>query len=173
MSKALESVRCGSGGCLRSSQMVSLLPQKLLLAGWFVSYLNLYLRHVQISRLLAAQLKVNLRPLWAPAMKALSELSNRCDPVVWSLLFGDLRRLSEGNNLELSPEWAKESLSGDGDVIQEEERRWQDPSAHKMRVAVSSWTSDQAPRRKIVKVCQALPGLFPLVKLLADAALKR
>ena len=86
-------------------------------------------------------------------MKSLSELSTRCDPVVWSAVFEDLRNLSEGRNLENSPEWAKESLDEDGDDIQEEERTWQDPSAHKMRVAVSSWTSDRVHRRKIIKVC--------------------
>ena len=108
---------------------------------------------MRVSHRLVAQLKVNLRPLWAPTMKALSELSVRCDPVVWSAVFGDLRRLSEDQSLELSPEWAEESLSDDGDDIQEEERTWRDPSAHKMRVAVYNWTSDRVPRQKIVKVC--------------------
>jgi U3 small nucleolar RNA-associated protein 20 len=107
-----------------------------------------------ISHRLVAQLKVNLRPLWAPTMKALSELSTRCDSVVWSTVFEDLRQLSEGRSLELPPGWAKKSLSddNDGDDIQEQERTWQDPSAHKMRVAVSSWTSDRVPRRKILEV---------------------
>lgn len=91
-------------------------------------------------------------------MKALSELSNRCDPVVWSHILEDLRRLSEGRSLENSPEWTKQPLFEDGDLIQEEERTWQDPSAHKMRVAVSSWTSDEFPRRKVVKVCRSSLG---------------
>jgi len=89
-------------------------------------------------------------------MKALFELSTRCDPVVWSAVFGDLRRLSEGRNFELSPGWAKDTPSDDGDDIHEEERTWQDPSAHNMRVAVSSWTSDRVPKRKIVKVTESL-----------------
>ena len=84
-------------------------------------------------------------------MKALSELSTRCDSVVWSAVFEDLRQLSEGQGLELSPEWAKEPFSDDGDDIHEEEHTWQDPSAHKMDVAVASWTSDRVSRRKIVK----------------------
>jgi len=91
-------------------------------------------------------------------MKALSELSTRCDPVVWSAVFEDLRRLSEGQYLELSPEWVKESSDDDGDDIQEEERTWQDPSAHKMRVAVSSWTNDRVPRRRVIKVRRPLCG---------------
>ena len=95
-------------------------------------------------------------------MKALSELSTRCDSVVWSAVFEDLRRLSEGQSLELSPEWMKDSLPDDGDDIQEEERTWQDPSAHKMRVAVFSWTSDCVPRRKIVKVCHPLRRAGPI-----------
>ena len=98
-------------------------------------------------------------------MKALSELSDRCDLTVWSSVFGDLRRLSEGRSLELSPGWMKEYLpeDGDGDIIQEEERTWQDPSAHKMRVAVSSWTGDRVPKREIVKVCHlsVVIVLFP------------
>lgn len=92
-------------------------------------------------------------------MQALSELSNRCDVVVWSPILEDLRRLSWDYHFELSPGWSKESLSEDEDVIQEEERTWQDPSAHKMRVAVSSWTSDQVSRRKIVKVYHSSSGL--------------
>jgi hypothetical protein len=91
-------------------------------------------------------------------MKALSELSKRCDPVVWSAILEDLRRLSEGQSLELSPEWAKELPDEVEDVIQEEERTWQDPSAHKMRVAVASWTSDRVPRRKIAKVRSSSQG---------------
>jgi len=117
---------------------------------------------MRITCLHAAQLKVNLRPLWAPTMKALSELSTRCDPVVWSAVFEDLRRLSEDQCLELSPEWAKESLDDDGDDIQEEERTWQDPSAHKMRVAVSSWTNDRIPRRRVIKVCRPLCRVDPI-----------
>ena len=94
-------------------------------------------------------------------MKALSELSTRCDSVVWSAVFEDLRRLSEDPNLEISPEWAKESLSGDEDDIQEEERTWRDPSAHKMRVAVSSWMGDRVLRRKIIRVCRLLCRTSP------------
>jgi U3 small nucleolar RNA-associated protein 20 len=89
-------------------------------------------------------------------MKALSELSVRCGQVVWSAVFEDLRQISEGRSLELSPGWAKEPVSDDGDDIHEEERAWQDPSAHKLRVAVSSWTSDRVPQLKIVKACHPL-----------------
>ena len=95
-------------------------------------------------------------------MKALSELSIRCGQVVWSAVFEDLRRISEGRSLELSPEWAKESLSDDGDDIHEEERAWQDPSAHKMRVAVSSWTIDRVPRRKIIEACHPSRRIDPI-----------
>jgi len=141
--------------------MVDQLPQISLSLGWFVSH-NRFppTTHANLSSV--AQLKVNLRPLWAPSMKALSELSIRCDPVVWFAIFEDLRRLSEGRNLGLSPEWAKESISDDGDDIQEEERTWQDPSAHKMRVAVSGWTSDRVPRQKVVKVCRPLRRIGPI-----------
>lgn len=99
-------------------------------------------------------------------MKALSELSKRCDPVVWSAILEDLRRLSEGQSLELSPEWAKEPPCEDEDVIQEEEHTWKDPSAHKMRVAVSGWTSDRVPRRKTIKVCSSSPGPVAAVETL-------
>jgi len=162
MSKVLESVRCGLEDYLRLFQTVSVPPPRLLSVGWLVSRRRSSPFRMRILRPLVAQLKVNLRPLWAPAMKALSELSTRCDPVVWSAVFEDLRRLSEGQTLELSPEWTNESLDDDGDDIQEEERTWQDPSAHKMRVAVSSWTSDRAPRRKIIKVCFPPRGSGPI-----------
>ena len=157
MSGVLESAHYGLGGYPRLFQMVGPLPPMLLSAGWFVRAVS-FLCHMCESHLLVAQLKVNLRPLWAPATKALSELSNRCDPIVWSAVLGDLRRLSEGDDFGLSPGWAKESPSGDGDTIQEEERTWRDPSAHKMRVAVFSWTSDRAPKEKIIKVCHPLLG---------------
>ena len=125
--------------------------------------------NVLTSRHPVAQLKVNLRPLWAQTMKALSELSVRCGQVVWSAVFEDLRRISEGQRLERSPEWAKEPLSDDEDDIQEEERAWQDPSAHKMRVAVSGWTGDRVPRQKIVKACRSLYRIEPFVELSPDA----
>jgi len=172
MSKAPGSVRCGSEGYLRLSQTVSVLPLISLSAGWFVSIINFHLQHFRTSRPPVAQLKVNLRPLWAPTMKALSELSTRCDPVLWSAVFEDLRRLSEGLALELSPEWVKESFSDDGDDIQEVERTWQDPSAHKMRVAISTWTSDRVSRRRIVKVCHHWVESVPFVEILQDASLQ-
>lgn len=158
MYKALENARCGLGGYHRSFRRVSPLPLKLLSVGWFVSTVKFNLSNMEISCRLTAQLKVNLRPLWPPTMKALSELSIRCDSVVWSSILGDLRLLTEGRSLELSPEWVKEPLFEVGDVIQEEEHTWQDPSAHKMRIAVSSWTSEQVPRQKIVKVCHSFQG---------------
>ena len=158
MSKALENVRYGLEGYLKLFKMVNRLPPISLSVGWFVRHHQFPPTTIHDSRPLVAQLKVNLRPLWPPTMKALSELSTRCDPVVWSAVFGDLCRLSEGQNLDPSPEWAKEQFSDDGDDIQEEERTWQDPSAHKMRVAVSNWMSDRIPRRKVVKVCHPLRG---------------
>jgi U3 small nucleolar RNA-associated protein 20 len=102
-----------------------------------------------ISYILVAQLKVNLRPLVGSNHEGACPNSRFDAAKLFGLaVFEDLRQISEGRSLELSPGWAKESLSddNDGDDIHEEERAWQDPSAHKLRVAVSSWTSDRVPQ---------------------------
>jgi hypothetical protein len=101
----------GLEGYLRLFQMDSLLPLISPSAGWFVSHPSIFTSPMcEFHTVLVAQLKVNLRPLWAPAMKALSELSTRCDPVVWSAVFQDLRRLSEDQSLDYPQNGQKSPL---------------------------------------------------------------
>ncbi|KAK1236291.1 U3 snoRNP protein [Marasmius sp. AFHP31] len=99
------------------------------------------------ARWLTAQLKVNLRPLWSPAAKALESHSKRFENVVWDLLFGELRRLIEGNTADdenMDNEEEGTSAESDDDPW-EDERSWRDPSAHKLRLAVIQW-NDSRPR---------------------------
>ncbi|KAL0061427.1 U3 snoRNP protein [Marasmius tenuissimus] len=103
------------------------------------------------ARWLTAQLKVNLRPLWSPAAKALESLSRRFGDAVWDLLFGELNRLTEGSTVVLNAddedadnEEEVRSAESDDDPW-EDERSWRDPSAHKLRLAVIQW-NDNRPR---------------------------
>lgn len=103
-----------------------------------------------------AQLKVNLRPLWSPAAEALGTLSERFGDTVWSLVFQEVKTALENSDASTVPTWMSEDEDGDGDSIREEEKTWRDPSAHKLRVAVSSWLRDDQAQKSIIKVCQSL-----------------
>lgn len=41
------------------------------------------------------------------------------------------------------------------DTVNEEERTWRDPSAHKMRLAVGKWMRGDVARRAIREVCSS------------------
>ncbi|KAH6910215.1 U3 snoRNP protein Utp20 [Coprinopsis sp. MPI-PUGE-AT-0042] len=101
------------------------------------------------GRWLLAQLKVNLRPLWSPAIAALSALSQRFGDLVWQILFEELKASQTMEGLSQKP------LSHDGhsEVDQasedsldkdrwEEERSWRDPSGHKLRVVSAQWNDE-------------------------------
>ncbi|KAL0573671.1 U3 snoRNP protein [Marasmius crinis-equi] len=101
-------------------------------------------------RWLTAQLKVNLRPLWSPAAKALESTSRRFGDTVWVLLFEELKKVVEGSDaISKGPsvDWDMEELAGGGadDDPWEDERSWRDPSAHKLWLAVIQW-NDNRPR---------------------------
>ena len=92
----------------------------------------------------AAQLKVNLRPIWLPTTAAIVSLGQNFGDLIWRLVFEELKAAAvvctegEANSL---PTWAKDSLAADEDNdIREEERSWRDPSAHKLRCVVTKWT---------------------------------
>ncbi|KAI0753565.1 hypothetical protein C8Q80DRAFT_1342693 [Daedaleopsis nitida] len=103
------------------------------------------------ARWLIAQLKVNLRPLWAPAVTALSTLSTRFGDLVWDLLFSELQVASSANaSFRFEPVWAIDEEEA-GDDIWEEERSWRDPSAHKVRAALAKWGCHNSARRAIVQ----------------------
>jgi len=107
---------------------------------------------------LSAQLKVNLRPLWSPATAAISSLSQRFGDLVWELLFAELQALSDPAQVQQEEEGRNHPGKGgaedeDEDSVNEDERSWRDPSAHKLRVAVGHWLDEGYPTRQFVKVC--------------------
>ena len=55
---------------------------------------------------------------------------------------------SDGN---LMPTWMSGLEDEEVDTIQEEERTWRDPSAHKFRVAVAGWLRSGAAHNSIIK----------------------
>lgn len=102
-----------------------------------------------------AQLKVNLRPLWSPAAEALASLSHRFGDLVWGLMFGELRAVSRLQGVDRStPDWMVGASSEEDvdDEIDEEERTWRDPSAHKLRSAVGKWMREDHQRKEIMRV---------------------
>ncbi|KAF5389929.1 hypothetical protein D9757_003643 [Collybiopsis confluens] len=104
-------------------------------------------------RWLIAQLKVNLRPLWAPAASALSDLSQRCDEAVWKVLFRELKvlMLNEGLLPPSGKEKGEDDRSGNPDDPWEEERTWRDPSAHKLREVVIHWLDERSHWKEIMQ----------------------
>jgi len=106
--------------------------------------------------LFVAQLKVNLRPLWSPAAEALASLSHRFGDLLWGLIFSELRAVSRIQGIDRStPSWmvgpSAEAEDTD-DEINEEERTWRDPSAHKLRSAVGKWMREDHRRQEIIRV---------------------
>lgn len=101
----------------------------------------------------AAQLKVNLRPLWSPAAEALSSLAKRFGDSVWACLFDELKALTEVEKARGLPEWLNENVGEDvNDDPWEEERTWRDGAAHKIRSVISSWLDEDHDRKAIILV---------------------
>ncbi|KAJ2918304.1 hypothetical protein MD484_g2111, partial [Candolleomyces efflorescens] len=110
------------------------------------------------ARWLIAQLKVNLRPLWSPATAAISSLSSRFGDLVWELLFTDLKGVNDSFSTRGGVAGGDHGLSVDereDEDVWEEERSWRDPSAHKLRVAVTHWMDEDYHRRQYVKSHQS------------------
>ncbi|KAG5642515.1 hypothetical protein DXG03_002616 [Asterophora parasitica] len=106
------------------------------------------------ARWLAAQLKVNLRPVWSPAAAALSSLGERFGDLVWRLLFQEVQVLGEGHDVGNSPGWmskGRENEEGSDDDPWEEERSWRDPTAHKFRSVIVKWLDDKYAESELVK----------------------
>ncbi|OSX61435.1 hypothetical protein POSPLADRAFT_1144486 [Postia placenta MAD-698-R-SB12] len=97
------------------------------------------------------QLKVNLRPLWSPAAAALSLMSERFGDLVWRLLFQELQGSATGEGLYSPPSWITNASDVDGDDVWEEERTWRDPSAHKLRSAISRWLGHHSTQHSIIQ----------------------
>lgn len=107
------------------------------------------------ARWLVAQLKVNLRPLWSPAMAALGSLAGRWGDLVWELVFSELKGVTEeperaGGSVEAGQHAVDDDA--EEDEVNEKERSWRDPSAHKFRVAVGHWLDEEHHRDVFVKV---------------------
>ncbi|KAG8735607.1 U3 snoRNP protein [Ceratobasidium sp. 414] len=113
-------------------------------------------------RWLVAQLKINLRPLWAPAIQALGTLGSAsgCAEEVWAIVFGELERVCRepesfglraleeetGENVEMEMELdqdrndgAELDRGGYANVVQgqwqEEEGTWRCPRTYVSRTA--------------------------------------
>ena len=86
-----------------------------------------------------AQLKVNLRPLWVPAVKALSVFSAWFEESIWKLVFTELEATIRGNHARVVESTNSPDAS---DVVVETERSWRDPSAAKLLSAVDKWSLD-------------------------------
>jgi U3 small nucleolar RNA-associated protein 20 len=105
-------------------------------------------------RSFVAQLKVNLRPLWSPAIRALASLSDRFGDVVWRLICDELQSLDLEQESNITPLWVKEVNEGceGADAIREEEKSWRDPAAHKLRTMVAKWLDDGFAQAEFAKV---------------------
>ncbi|KAL5531823.1 UTP20 [Sanghuangporus sanghuang] len=99
---------------------------------------------------LLGQLKVGLRPIWAPAGQALANLAQRFPDVVWSIVYPELKDIDAPATAGTVPVWASDT-SQEEDAINEQERSWRDPSAHKFRVALAKWTSVSSCRIALIE----------------------
>jgi len=110
-----------------------------------------------VVRWLIAQLKVNLRPLWTPTAEAIGTISRRFGEILWSVLFEELQAVRQEDYLKRAAGWLSDVHDEDDDAnlddITEDERSWRDPSAHKVRINLVRWTSDNTTHREIIKVC--------------------
>lgn len=66
-------------------------------------------------------------------------------------MFDELRLISTDGGDEKQPEWAQ-AEDEDGDTINEDEKTWRDPSAHKLRSALAKWLSEGSARRALINV---------------------
>lgn len=77
----------------------------------------------------SAQFKVNLRPVWSPTVKALTEVAQRCGEQVWKFVFPQLEGLLSGIIISISPHIGSDAHHQE---MSETERSWKDPSASKL-----------------------------------------
>lgn len=99
---------------------------------------------------LLGQLKVGLRPVWAVAIDAIALISQHDGDTVWDIVFDQLSNLHAIAKDVVSPVWNtdEEDLR---DEVNESERMWRDPSAHKARVATSTWTTYKCCINRIIE----------------------
>lgn len=108
-------------------------------------------RRLRISWLLG-QLKIGLRPVWAAAVEAIAVISERDGDSVWSSILEQLSSLEQTAQAIVSPSWATDDEE-QVDEVNESEKMWRDPSAHKARLTIASWSSYSSCVRQIISVC--------------------
>lgn len=100
-------------------------------------------------------MKVNLKPLWSPAAAALAVLSQRFGDVVWDLIYSEIQRGEDSDLVTrhlISGGLQSEEVNSNNNDIWEDERSWRDPSAHKLRLALSKWLDPAHRTRELVNV---------------------
>ena len=100
---------------------------------------------------LLGQLKVGLRPLWAAAIDALALISQASGENVWNMVFEQLSNIESTAKVFVRPLWDSDEEHL-GDDINETEKMWRDPSAHKLRIAVRRWISYKICVNQIIEV---------------------
>jgi U3 small nucleolar RNA-associated protein 20 len=112
-------------------------------------------------RWLVAQLKVGLRPVWAPAAKEIALVGERCGETVWRIVFDELACAARPGDDEPRPAWmVPASTDHDVDDVREEERSWRDPSAHRVRSSVMVWNGSAELRWKSTRVRMVSREIF-------------
>ncbi|KAI5120165.1 hypothetical protein M0805_008432 [Coniferiporia weirii] len=99
---------------------------------------------------LLGQLKVGLRPVWLSAAQALAAISQNAPDIVWRNVFSELKSIGNVTDSGCLPSWM-ESVDKEEDDVNEEERIWRDPSAHKFRMAVATWATNNTCRCAIIE----------------------
>lgn len=109
---------------------------------------------------LVAQLKVNLRPLWGPAITAMGVLLKSHSVKGWELVFGELKKTSEGAmDLDglgvVAPPWGEafEHEEDEGEPF-EVEKSWNDPERRNLSMTVLKFDdlAGQTKRREMMQV---------------------
>ncbi|KAL5476579.1 UTP20_8 [Sanghuangporus weigelae] len=76
--------------------------------------------------------------------------SGTIENVVWSIVYAELKDMDSPGTAGMMPVWASDTSQEEGE-INEEERSWRDPSAHRFRVALAKWTSVSASRIALIE----------------------
>lgn len=105
-----------------------------------------------LSTWLLGQLKVNLRPVWTPAIQSLRSLSEFHEDIVWDKILSELRMLIDGSNVDPAHLWMK-SRKTQGHEVKESERTWRDSSYYKLRLSIAKWTKLDSCRDAVTEVC--------------------
>lgn len=71
--------------------------------------------------------------------------------MVWDNVFAELASLQENTSEFGEPPWVKD-LHTPEDEINETERMWRDPSAHKVRMAVVNWLENESVKSAVIEV---------------------